>query len=236
VLDRAAKPAVQSVRTSVVTISKAAKSMGAADRNIEAFARRQHGIYDAALHEGLLAQQRIALPPGASAADYLQAHTNRAKALASRGLIEALPNGTYRIPSDLNERIAQAYAPTTGRDSGNILKVERHTAKDWGTQVTTAGITWLDREIQRRRGPASASCARRSKRGPRCCGRGESTRRNIKPSIVSTHGRPRTPDSACGRGMGNSNDSPVPAVAASRQWRIYPAVLTLCSPTAVSLS
>ncbi len=143
---------------SVVTITRVAKpqSLGAADRNIAAQAQRQDGIYDPAAHEVQLAQERKALPPGATLTDYVASHRNRAQALASRGVIEALADGKYRIPTDLTARIAAAYAPTAGRDSGNILQVERHSAADFASQVSTRGVTWLDAEMLRRRLPAAA--------------------------------------------------------------------------------
>jgi len=77
--------------------------------------------------------------------------------LASRGLIEAVGEGCYRIPPDLPERAAQtlrsAGLPASGgsgaRDSGSVLKVERHSLEDLEAQVRLNGVTWLDRELAR---------------------------------------------------------------------------------------
>jgi type IV secretory pathway VirD2 relaxase len=150
------RPGQEAAVGSVVTITQVVKAqtLGAADRNIATQALRHDGIYDPAAHEAQVTEERKPLPPGASPADYVESHDNRAKALASRGVIEALPDGTYRIPVDLPEQIAKAYAQAPGRDPGNILQVERHSAGDFAAQESTRGLTWLDREILRRRRPA----------------------------------------------------------------------------------
>ena len=45
-----------------------------------------------------------------------------------------------------------------GRDSGSILKVERHSVLDLDRQVQVNGVTWLDQELAR--GSRSQSAAR----------------------------------------------------------------------------
>jgi hypothetical protein len=132
---------------SIVTITPVAKQdVRAADRNMARMARAQGGVYDPAAHTQWVEAQ-IRLPPGVSASDYVHSHVKRAQALASRGLIETLGDGRYRVPSDLPERAAQAMLP--GRDSGAILKVERHSLLDVDRQVQLNGVTWLDQELAR---------------------------------------------------------------------------------------
>jgi len=132
---------------SIVTIAPAAKqTTRAADRNLAQFAARHEGVYDPVLHTSDAAA-RLRSPEGVSPADYVESHLKRAKALASRGLIEALPDGQFRIPADLSERVAREVAP--GRDSGAVLKVERHSLQDLDAQVGANGVTWLDRELAR---------------------------------------------------------------------------------------
>jgi type IV secretory pathway VirD2 relaxase len=132
---------------SIVTVTPVTKqTVRAADRNIARFAGAHGGIYDPEAHTQWV-EGRICLPPGVSPADYVQWHVKRAQALASRGLIEALGDGRYRIADDLPERVAQAMPP--GRDSGAILKVERHSALDVDRQVHVNGVTWLDQELAR---------------------------------------------------------------------------------------
>jgi type IV secretory pathway VirD2 relaxase len=132
---------------SIVTITPVAKhTVRAADRNITRMAGANGGIYDPAAHTQWV-EGRISLPPGVSAADYVHSHVKRAQALASRGLIEVLGDGRYRIANDLPERAAQAVP--TGRDSGAMLKVERHSLLDVDRQVQVNGVTWLDQELAR---------------------------------------------------------------------------------------
>jgi hypothetical protein len=129
----------------IVRITPTSKrSRGAADRNITSIAAQNGGIYDPERH-GQIVEQRGRIPPGATVADYIAAHVKRAKALASRGLIEALADERFRIPTDLQQRIAEG--PATARDSGRVLKVERLSANDLAHQVTTNGVTWLDQEL-----------------------------------------------------------------------------------------
>ena len=66
-------------------------------------ASQNDGIYDPRLHaQGV--EEGARLPPGVSTADYVHAHVKRAKALASRGLIEALGEDRFRIPERLEAR------------------------------------------------------------------------------------------------------------------------------------
>jgi type IV secretory pathway VirD2 relaxase len=132
---------------SIVTIAPAAKQPArAADRNLAQFAAQHEGVYDPVLHTADAAE-RLRLPEVVSPADYVESHVKRAKALASRGLIESLPDGRFRIPADLSERVSREVAP--GRDSGAVLKVERHSLQDLDAQVGANGVTWLDRELVR---------------------------------------------------------------------------------------
>lgn len=139
---------------SIVTIAPAAKQAArAADRNLARFALRHEGVYDPALH-ALEVGEGVRLPEGVSPADYVESHVKRAKALASRGFIESLPEGRFRIPADLSERVVREVAP--GRDSGAVLKVERHSLQDLSAQVDTQGVTWLDRELARGADPQAS--------------------------------------------------------------------------------
>lgn len=141
------RPGHEAAVGSIVTIAPAAKQLArAADRNLAQFAARHEGVYDPVLHTAETTERRR-LPEGVSPADYVESHVKRAKALASRGLIEALPEGRFRIPADLSERVARVVAP--GRDSGAVLKIERHSLQDLDAQVGANGVTWLDRELAR---------------------------------------------------------------------------------------
>jgi type IV secretory pathway VirD2 relaxase len=132
---------------SIVTLSSAhTRPSGAADRNIVRLAAQNGGIYDPESHAESL-RHSARLPPGISVADYVAGHVKRATALASRGAVEALGEGRFRIPSDLLERVAAQ--PAAGRDSGTLIKVERLSVKDLEAQAKDNGVTWLDQELQR---------------------------------------------------------------------------------------
>ena len=148
------RPGHEAAVGSIVTIAPAGKHPArAADRNLALFAARHEGVYDPALHTAF-ATDRLRLPEGVSPADYVDSHMKRAKALASRGVIEALPDGRFRIPTDLPERAARAVAG--GRDSGGLLKVERESLQNLDAQVEAHGVTWLDRELARGVDPNAA--------------------------------------------------------------------------------
>lgn len=61
------------------------------------------GIYDAAQHARRVDLAR--LPPGVSAASYVQLHVNRLELLSRKGIVEKLADGAYRIPQDYLEKI-----------------------------------------------------------------------------------------------------------------------------------
>jgi type IV secretory pathway VirD2 relaxase len=132
---------------SIVTITPMPRtSVRAADRNMHRLAMAEGGVYDSAVHIASV-DGRVSLPPGVSAEDYVHSHVKRAQALASRGLIEALGEGRYRLPNDFLERAGKALPGA--RDSGAILKVERHSLLDVEHQVRLEGLTWLDQELAR---------------------------------------------------------------------------------------
>lgn len=132
---------------SIVTVSPTVKREGgAADRTIARFAAQNGGVYDPVVHAGAL-DEAARLPPGVSASDYVNGHVKRAKALASRGLVEPLEEDRFRIPADLLSQVTAR--PAVARDSGVVIKVERHSAKDLEAQVSENGVTWLDQELQR---------------------------------------------------------------------------------------
>lgn len=130
---------------SIVRLAPASKQAGGtADRNITRFATTHEGIYDPNLHVEEV-DYSARLPPGVSGADYVNSHVKRARALASRGLIEPLEEGRFRIPEDLLKRVRAM--PAMGRDSSTVIKVERLSAVDLDAQIQENGITWLDREL-----------------------------------------------------------------------------------------
>ena len=113
------------------------------------------GLYDSEIAHAAFVEAQVRLPTGVSAADYVASHLKRAKALASRGLIEPVGEGRYRIPKELPELAARAMPVPAARDSGSVLKVERHSLEDLDAQVGLNGVTWLDQELARGTDPES---------------------------------------------------------------------------------
>jgi type IV secretory pathway VirD2 relaxase len=140
-------PGQEAAVGSIVTIAPAKKGSGtAADRQIARIAAQNGSIYDPTRHAEAL-EEGSWLPPGVGAADYVNAHVKRAKALASRGVIEALGEDRFRVPAGLEERV-QAM-PAVARDSGAVIQVKRLSTKNLEPQITENGVTWLDQELQR---------------------------------------------------------------------------------------
>ena len=128
------------VSVSVVSPARATT----ADANAERYAKANGGIYDAAGHKA----EAIAghkLPQEASPDEYILSHTKRLDALASRGIVEKLTNGRYKLPHDFMKRVQDPVA--MGLDKGNFIRVERLSLSDLGDQVTAPGATWLDQQI-----------------------------------------------------------------------------------------
>jgi type IV secretory pathway VirD2 relaxase len=131
---------------SIVTVRAEAKhAAGKADQNIAGQAAQHGGVYDPLTHLESTGDGR-ALPPSVSPADYIASHVKRAQALASRGFIEALPEGRYRIPSDLVERVRREIP--VGRDGGGVIKIEQESTLGLEQQITALGVTWLDRQLE----------------------------------------------------------------------------------------
>jgi type IV secretory pathway VirD2 relaxase len=153
------RPGLEAPLGSIVSLKAPAARSGAADQNIASLAARHGGIYDPKVHETLAAVElKLA---HVSPADFVESHIKRAQALASRGLIEALPEGGWRIPADLHERVARAYREYPGRESGKFIQVERESYGTLEEQIEARGLTWLDRELVRRNGRLSEDPAAR---------------------------------------------------------------------------
>ena len=116
----------------------------AADANIERYAKTNGAYYDPIGHRAKVVAAHV-LPPDASYDEYIQYHTKRLDALASRGIVEKLPDGRYKLPEDFIQRVQDPVA--MGVDKGNFVRVERLALNDLGDQVKAQGATWLDRQI-----------------------------------------------------------------------------------------
>ncbi len=139
------RPGFEARVGSIVKVStQPAVQVGPADRNIARVAGQAGGVYDPEFHKGVvLAEGR--LPATASPDEYIQAHTKRLDAMASRGLVEKLPGGRWRVPENYLEQLKAP--PAQGRDQGGIVQIDRQSLTDLQDQVKATGPTWLDRQI-----------------------------------------------------------------------------------------
>ncbi len=126
----------------IVTLRRVERqASGHADRNVVAFAKRNEGFYDPKLHEESLGDAR--LPHDATPERYVEAHVARLEALVSRGVVTREPNGRYRIPPDLIERID--HEGSVGRDNAFVRVDVR--GRDLRSQSTVRAYTWLDEQL-----------------------------------------------------------------------------------------
>lgn len=116
-----------------------------ADRNV--LRRLQDGIYDPARHlDEVRGWRRESLPGGATPEAYVEAHARRMDALASRGHVEKLENGTYRVPADLAERLQGD--PAMGRDTSRFVRLDVEGRGPLQRQSQLLARTWLDGELE----------------------------------------------------------------------------------------
>ncbi len=128
----------------LVRLSPPARNAGnPLDRHIAARAAATRGVFDstsiapAGAAEGGSADTASPDPSSESL-------RQRARFLSRRGFLEDLGGDRFRVPEDLEVRIA---ATTRGRQRG--IDIELVSRADLSTQTTVNGVTWLDREIAR---------------------------------------------------------------------------------------
>ncbi|RNK73635.1 hypothetical protein C9388_21655, partial [Xanthomonas vasicola pv. vasculorum] len=92
-----------------------------ADKNV--LRRLKSGVYlpDAHLAE-VKAWDPKRLPVNATPESYIDAHVNRMEALASRGHVTKLPDGTFRVPPDLLARLDGD--PAIARDKNSFVRLD----------------------------------------------------------------------------------------------------------------
>ena len=110
----------------------------AADWNIGALARENGSIYRPADH---LSAARA--DPGVADPDaYVEAHVRRLEALRRAGVVQRLDADRWRIPADFEQRAARHDA---GRSPAAALRVL--SAFGLEAQISSDGVTWLDRQL-----------------------------------------------------------------------------------------
>jgi len=112
-----------------------------ADRRILAQAVANQGVFDAEVNAKAGAQEALS-GEGESGELRPEALLQRARILSRLGLIEDLGGDRFRVPGDLEARLTVA---ASRKREG--IKIDLLSRADISTQITTNGVTWLDREI-----------------------------------------------------------------------------------------
>lgn len=116
-----------------------------ADKNV--LKRLQDGVYDPARHlVEVQGWRRESLPGGVTPEAYVEAHVRRLDALASRGHVAKLENGTYRVPADLPERLQGD--PAMGRDKSRFVRLDVEGRGPLKRHSKLLARTWLDAELE----------------------------------------------------------------------------------------
>ncbi|WFC26922.1 DUF3363 domain-containing protein (plasmid) [Xanthomonas oryzae pv. oryzae] len=115
-----------------------------ADKNV--LRRLKSGVYlpDAHLAE-VKAWDPKRLPANATPESYIDAHVNRMEALASRGHVTKLPDGTFRVPADLLARLDGD--PAIARDKNSFVRLDVKAQGSLNRQSQVIGRTFLDDQL-----------------------------------------------------------------------------------------
>lgn len=89
---------------------------------------------------------RDRMPGGATPEAYVEAHAKRMDALVSRGHVERLKDGAYRVPKDLPDRLAGD--PALGRDKSAFVRLDVEGQGPLRRQTQQLGRTFLDAELE----------------------------------------------------------------------------------------
>lgn len=115
-----------------------------ADKNV--LRRLQDGVYSPSRHlDEVRGWDQTKLPGGATPEAYVEAHARRMDALASRGHVQKLQDGTYRVPADLPERLAGD--PALGRDKNAFVRLDVDGKGPLRQQSQLLARTFLDDEL-----------------------------------------------------------------------------------------
>ncbi len=118
----------------IVEVHPASNKMKPSDRVISEVARRNSGLYSPDTH--------AAYDPSASP-EFIQAHVRRLEALRRMNIVRRFTDGSWEIPDDISERIAERQKPAD-RYPGQINTLSSFSLE---RQVNAEGATWLDRQL-----------------------------------------------------------------------------------------
>jgi len=142
-LDKSADPD-QYRKGRIVSVTSEKESwLKKVDHSIAGFAERHGGVYDSRQHLKELPNSMIELSSGGKVdrAAYLATHERRLERLERFDLVSQMPDGSWRVPSNLVERLQEkdASKPVVRR------KIEMQSNLSLTEQESLRGRAWIDR-------------------------------------------------------------------------------------------
>ena len=119
----------------VVTLVPHSREPKSVDRSIAAFAEARGGTYSEVAH--VLEGDRVS-------EEYARAHVRRLEALRRQKFVVRQADGTWRIPSDYLDRVADYEMRRTSNLPASLVRESRLTLRQ---METARGVTWLDRKL-----------------------------------------------------------------------------------------
>lgn len=129
-----------------VTLSVAMPTAaGSADRNV--LKRLDAGVYNPTQHLAeVQGRAEGALRDGITPESYIDAHIKRMDALATRGHVDALPGGKYRVPADLLQRLDAD--PALNRDRQGVVRVDVAARGSLAANARIVAQSFMDGELE----------------------------------------------------------------------------------------
>jgi len=118
----------------IVEAHPASNKLKPSDRVINEIAGRNNGLYSPDAHANH--------DPSASR-EFIQAHVRRLEALRRMNVVRRFADGSWEIPEDFSDRIAEQQQ-ATGRYPGRVNTLSSFSLE---RQVNSEGATWLDRQL-----------------------------------------------------------------------------------------
>jgi type IV secretory pathway VirD2 relaxase len=128
-------------RGMIVEASPVISAPRSADRNLAINAEEDGGLYRPSRHLEKIRDRFES--QGKDAEAFVRSHVRRLEALRRAGLVERIDNEQWRIPKDIVAR-GQAYDLSQGGDG---VRVRILSTYDLERQITSDGVTWLDRQM-----------------------------------------------------------------------------------------
>ena len=119
----------------VVTLAPHSREPKKIDRSIVAFAGARGGLYSEAAH--VLEGDRVSQ-------EYALAQVRRLEALRRQGVVARQADGTWRVPTDYLDRVADYEVQRTRNLPASLTRTSRLTLRQ---METARAVTWLDRKL-----------------------------------------------------------------------------------------